>query len=381
MSFIGQSLAASWDLLLDSAVYVLFGMLVAGLLKAFLSPQAVARHLGSGRFWPVVKAALLGVPIPLCSCGVLPAAASLRSQGANRGAVTSFLISTPESGVDSIAITYALMDPVMTVARPLAAMTTGVVAGVLENLGGRRGRVEGLKPDLSCPLDGCCDGVDCDPAVHARHHRPGEKLGFGLRYAFGELWADLAGWFLLGILLAGVITALVPDSFFSQYLGGGITSMLAMLAVGIPLYMCATSSTPIAAALVLKGLSPGAALVFLLAGPATNAASLTVLVRVLGKRATAIYLASIAVCAVLFGLALDQVYAAWGLSARAVAGQAAELLPGWLRWGGALALLAMSVMPLWRMVAGWLGRGGEHHHHHELPQADGADPAGCAGST
>lgn len=380
MNFLSQSLAASWDLLLDSAVYVLFGMLVAGLLKAFLSPQAVARHLGSGRFWPVVKAALLGVPIPLCSCGVLPAAASLRSQGANRGAVTSFLISTPESGVDSIAITYALMDPVMTVARPVAAMATGVVAGVLENLGGRRGQVEDLKPDLSCPLDGCCDGVDCDPAVHAHHHRPSEKLGFGLRYAFGELWADLAGWFLLGILLAGAITALVPESFFSRYLGGGITSMLAMLAVGIPLYMCATSSTPIAAALVLKGLSPGAALVFLLAGPATNVVSLTVLSRVLGKRATAIYLASIAVCAVIFGLALDQVYAAWGLSAQAVAGQAAELLPGWLRWGGALALLGMSVGPLWRMVAGWLGRGGHGHHHHG-PEVLGPPSGGCAGST
>ncbi len=155
-----------------------------------------------------------------------------------------------------------------------------------------------VRPDLSCPVDNCCDGVDCLPEVHRGHHTFFDKLKAGFRYALFELWGDIAPWFLLGLLLAGVITALIPSDLMTRYLGGGLPAMLIMLAVGIPLYICATASTPIAAALILKGVSPGAALVFLLTGPATNVTSLTVLFGLLGKRATAIYLASIAVVSV-----------------------------------------------------------------------------------
>jgi hypothetical protein len=281
---------------------------------------------------------------------VLPAAVSLRKQGASNGATTAFLISTPESGVDSIAITYALLDPIMAIARPLVAFVTAAVAGITENLFGTYNDTTRITPDLSCPVDGCCDGRNCTPEEHRRHHTFREKLSAGMRFAIGDLWEDLAGWFLVGIVLAGLITVLIPPDIFGKYLGSGLPAMLLMLAIGIPLYICATASTPIAAALILKGVSPGAALVFLLAGPATNMASLTVLTGILGKRATAIYLASIAVCAVGFGLIVDQVYASFGISAQAMVGQASEIVPEWVGWIGALVILGMSVKPVWGAI-------------------------------
>ena len=337
---------ASWDLLHASAVYILLGLLISGLLKVFLNPGMIARHLGTGRFLPVFKAALLGVPIPLCSCGVLPASLLLKKQGANNGATTAFMIATPESGIDSIAITYALLDPIMTVARPLAAFGTAVVAGITENLCASRPSVPPPADGLAMPADRCADEADGLPPASPIDSGRGSKVREGIRYIFGEFWGSLAGWFFLGILLAGLITTLIPDDVFTTYLGSGLPAMLLMLAVGIPLYICATASTPIAAALILKGVSPGAALVFLLAGPATNIASLTVLTGVLGKRAAAIYLASIGVCAVVFGLVLDWFYALQGVSATALAGQAAEILPAWIEWPAVAILLAISLKPV-----------------------------------
>jgi hypothetical protein len=356
MDFIGSIMNAAHALLLEAAVWVLFGILVSGLLRVFLNPSAIARHLGRGRFASVFKAALIGIPIPLCSCGVLPAAVSLRKQGATRGATTAFLIATPESGADSIAVTYAMMDPVMTVARPTAAFITALAAGLAENLTGVRGEAAPAAPDLSCPVDGCCDGVNCDPKVHRRHHGFSEKLRAGLKFAVTDLWGDMAPWFILGLLLAGLITVLVPEEALGRHLGGGLPAMLLMLAVGIPLYICATASTPIAAALILKGVSPGAALVFLLAGPATNMAALTVLFGTIGRRATAIYLAAIAVCSVALGLALDRVYAGLGISAQAAVGQAAEVFPVWVEWAAAAVLLAISVKPTVAKLRGLIER-------------------------
>jgi len=239
----------------------------------------------------------------------------------------------------------------MTVARPFVAFVTAAVAGLSENIFGRKRENHRITPDLSCPVDGCCSGDGCDPEVHSRHHTFWEKVKAGIGYAFGELWEDIAKWFLFGLLLAGLITVLIPDDIFSRYLGPGLPAMLLMLIVGIPLYICATASTPIAAALIIKGVSPGAALVFLLAGPATNMASLTVLVGTLGKRATAIYLSSIAVCSVLFGLIVDQIYAHWGISAQAMVGQASEVIPLWAQWAGALLVMLLSIKPLYSHIA------------------------------
>ncbi|MFZ5775392.1 MAG: SO_0444 family Cu/Zn efflux transporter [Thermodesulfobacteriota bacterium] len=354
-------LTASWHLLLDAAPYILFGIVVAGLLKVFLSPASIARHLGQGRISSVVKAALLGIPLPLCSCGVLPAAAALKRQGANNGATTAFLISTPESGVDSIVISYALLDPLMTVARPLAALITALMAGLSENLlHPPEPRLLMRMADLSCTVDGCCDGRDCPPEEHARHHSLTEKLAVGMRYAFTELWGDLAGWFLVGLVLAGIISALVPEHLITTYLGGGLSSMLLMLAIGIPLYICASASTPIAAALILKGVSPGTALVFLLAGPATNLAAITVLTNLLGRRAILLYLSAIAIGSVVCGLILDWIYITLAIQPQAVLGQAGELLPEPVRLGSALTVLALSVGPVSRIVRDWLRPKGPH---------------------
>jgi uncharacterized membrane protein YraQ (UPF0718 family) len=354
MDFIVSVLQEAWHLLLDSSIYIIFGLLISGLLRVFLSPASVAQHLGQGRFKSVFKASLLGIPIPLCSCGVLPAAVSLKKQGASNGATTAFLVSTPESGVDSVAISYALLDPIMAAARPIAAFFSAITAGLSENLLSTRKHSEIVPPDLSCPVDGCCDGEGCSPEDHRRHHTFSEKMLAGMKFAFSDVWADLAGWFFIGLLLAGLITTLIPQEMIGRYLGGGLHSMLIMLAFGIPIYICATASTPIAAALILKGVSPGAALVFLLAGPATNVTSLTVLFGVLGKRATVIYLFALALSAVLMGLAVDHVYELFGISAQAAVGKAAEVVPPWAQWSGALALLLLSVKPVSKTAKGRL---------------------------
>lgn len=358
IDFMARVTSSTLDLFLDASPYILLGILVAGLLRMFLSTEYVAGHLGRGRILPVIKAAILGIPIPLCSCGVVPAAASLRKQGASKGATTAFLISTPESGVDSIAVSWALLDPIMTVTRPIVAFITAFVAGVLENLFGSSETVGESEVDQTCAVDACCDGGDCEPNEHANHHSLSEKLSGGLKYAFGELWSDLAGWFAVGLVLAGAVTAIVPDDLLASALGGGIGAMLLMLILGVPLYICATASTPIAAALVLKGVSPGAALVFLLVGPATNIASLSVLVGLLGKRAVTLYLGSIAAVSILAGLVLDGVYGFFGISARAVVGQAGDLIGLPLQYISAMVLVLISLKPLYFSLRSTLERAG-----------------------
>ncbi len=348
IDFITAVFQASWELLVQSAPYMIFGLVVGGLLKVFLSADYVARHLGSGRFSSVIKAALLGIPIPLCSCGVLPAAAALKKQGANKGATAAFLISTPESGVDSISITYALLDPIMTVARPVSAFLSAMAAGVGINLlQPPSSHPKPLSLESAVPSDcGCSES--CSVPVEKKERAPGifSKLGTGLRYAATDIWGDLAGWFFVGLVAAGVITVLIPDEAIASYLGGGLSSMLLMLCLGIPLYICATASTPIAAAFIVKGVSPGTALVFLLVGPATNVTSMSVLLGILGKKATALYLGAMASIAVLCGLALDFVYFSLGISAVAIAGEHSDILPERVSLAAVLILLFLSVPPL-----------------------------------
>ena len=355
MDFLTDLLFASWKMVEQASVYMLFGMLVGGMLKTFLSPSYVAAHLGRGRITSVVKAALLGIPIPLCSCSVLPAAAFLKKQGANKGATAAFLISTPESGIDSISITWALLDPIMTAARPVSAFISAFVAGCAENFLGQR--FEGPHRDLdNVPAnENCCGGQGCSCEGHGELGLY-EKLIMGLKYAVTELWGDIAPWFFAGVLLAGIIQVVVPEEFITGHLGGGLRSMLFMLALGIPMYICATASTPIAAALIMKGVSPGTALVFLLAGPATNITSLTVITGLLGRRAVVLYLGSIAVVSVLCGLVLDEIYFSLGIPAMVSVGAAAELLPVWLIKWGAVILLLFSIGPLFYRLKSLVNR-------------------------
>lgn len=352
LSALTSFLAACWEMLVEMAPYMCLGFLMAGLLHVFVNPRIIMRFLGRGRIKSVLYATLLGIPLPLCSCGVLPAAAGLKKQGATDGAAMSFMIATPETGVDSMAVTYALLDPIMTIFRPVAAFFTSVAAGLTQNFFGKTYDASDarIEPDLSCRIDNCCNGIDCPPEVHRHHHSLFEKLRAAVKYGFGEILDDIAKWLVLGILIAAAISVLVPESFMKTYLGGGISAMLIMLVVGIPFYTCATSSTPIAAALILKGVSPGAALVFLLAGPATNAATISVVYGLFRKRATVIYLSCIAISAILMGLLLDQVYGWFTITASSVAGEAGELIPHEL---GHLFALLLAVLILNSLLSQW----------------------------
>ena len=256
-----------WLVFKEAAPFVLFGFFAAGLLKVLIPERVIVKHLGGNGFRSVFKASLFGVPLPLCSCGVIPVAIGLRKQGASKGATASFLVSVPETGVDSVAITWALLDPLMTIIRPVSAFITALATGSLINLLPEKKAVS--KTDTA---DSCCS-ANPDSSMPLAQRPLLLRLKDGVIYAFTDLLKDIGGWLLLGILIAGIISYFVPVNFVDRYLGGEYSSLLIMLIIGIPLYICASASTPIAAALVLKGLSPGAALVFLLAGPATNAAT------------------------------------------------------------------------------------------------------------
>lgn len=259
---------------------------------------------------------------------MLPAAASFKKQGANKGAIASFLVSTPESGIDSIAITYALLDPIMTVVRPVAAFTTGIFAGVLENLFSFDANRHQHAEDMVSPHHAGC-AKEHDHSADSVRPPSGvvSKLIAGLKYGCEDVWGDIVFWFFGGLLIAGVITVFIPENISEMVLGGGLVSMLTMLLIGMPLYICATASTPVAAALLLKGASPGAVLVFLLAGPATNITSLSVLTRILGKRGTFRYLVVIAASSILFGLGVDWLYSYFSIEPRAIIAEAREAMP------------------------------------------------------
>jgi len=296
LTFLSDFVAALWLVTAQMAPWLLLGFLVAGLLSVYVSARWLERHLGGSGMGPVVKAAVFGVPLPLCSCGVIPVAASLRRHGASPAATTSFLISTPQTGVDSIAVTGALMGPLFAVFRPLAALLTGL-------LGGGIVRATQTAEELQVP-------AAAGPGPDLR----GGRIRAALSYGFATLPRDIGTALIIGLVLAALISALVPAGALGGLLGGGVLPVLVMIVVGIPLYVCATGSVPLAAGFIHAGVSPGAALAFLIAGPATNAATVTTLLRVLGRRTTAIYLATVGLSALGGGLLLDAV--AGGLDLR-----------------------------------------------------------------
>lgn len=287
----------SWAILLQSAPYILFGLLAAGLVKAMLPEDKVLKHLGGNSTAAVVKASLFGIPLPLCSCGVLPVVMGLRKQGAGKGPSMAFLVSVPETGVDSIAISYALLGPVMAVLRPLAAFITATVTGMVVSRLPESAKGESAAGTLR--QNGASKNLPLNPTEPSPSWE--RRMVQGLKYGFFDLLGELGGWLFLGIFLSGVIAAALPQDVSRFLFAHQSWSLGLMLLLGIPVYMCASASTPIAAALILKGLSPGAALVFLLAGPATNTATLTVVSRFWGKRVTGVYLLCVASCSLLMG--------------------------------------------------------------------------------
>lgn len=322
-SYVKDVLYASADVFLDSAPFMLLGFFIAGLLKAFVPDDLISRHLNGKGLWPVIKASAIGVPIPLCSCGVVPAAAGLKEKGADKGAVASFMISTPETGVDSISVTWALLDPFMTIVRPIGAFVTAAITGFLISLSERSSdelnedRAPVLAPAellTGCSGGGCCCQPSKPEEADNLNTNSKDKFKNGMRFAFVDLIDDIGAWFLAGVLIAGLISTFLKPEIIEAYIGKGISEMLVMLSLSIPLYVCATASTPIAAALIAKGISPGAALVFLLAGPATNAATVIVTSRILGKKNTLIYVLTIAVCSLGLGYATNLFYSSYGSS-------------------------------------------------------------------
>lgn len=282
-----------FDLINSMAPYLLLGFLLAGLMHAFVPQNLYRRYLGGNSFRSVLNAALLGIPLPLCSCGVIPTAMSLRKEGASKGATVSFLISTPQTGVDSIIATYSLIGLPFALLRPLAALVTSLFGGCLVN---RFDDKDVCSTSCAAPSESVDGGV----RVSFR-----QRLQSAFRYAFVEMMQDIGKWLLLGLVVAGLITVFVPDSFFALFADKPLLSMLLVLAFAVPMYLCATGSIPIAVALMLKGLSPGTALVLLMAGPAVNVASMLVISKVMGKKTLLFYLLSIVSGAIAFGLAID----------------------------------------------------------------------------
>jgi HflK protein len=368
--FLLQVLWQTWNIFKQASLFLLFGFLLAGVLAVLVPEKALARLFRTGKIRSVLWASAIGAPLPLCSCGVVPAALGLRRQGATPGATAAFLISTPETGLDSISISYALTDPIVTVFRPVTAVLTAICAGIGVNFFGARKQsdvdVHETQPEVEIPPDAHDHEHDHDHAAHdlesttpgaeRRNWRSIDTANRVYRYAFIQLLDDTSHWIVLGIVLSAIVAAAFPPTFFEQYLGSQLASMLVMMLLSIPIYVCASEATPVAAALVMKGLNPGAALVFLLVGPATNIGSIVMLMKFLGARIVAIYLASIVVFALLAGFALNWVYRAFEIDPQATFGAATAFVPEPVKVATALLLivLLLASMRRTRLPAEWL---------------------------
>jgi uncharacterized membrane protein YraQ (UPF0718 family) len=281
-------------LFVESSPYLLLGMLIAGVINQVVPKEWINKTLGNKG--SVFTAAIIGAPLPLCSCSVIPVAMGIRRSGASKASTASFLVATPETGADSIAISYALMGPIMAIARPIAAIVSAIAAGLMIAAFGRESQLDPI-PAFE---KSCC------------HKKAVTSIGFWhqawavLTFGYGQLLRDFMIWLLIGLFFASLIQTLMPAGFLAQY-GQGVLAMMVIVLVSIPMYICATASTPIAVGMLLAGITPGAALVFMLTGPATNIATLMVIKNELGKRELMLYLIAIVFTAILSGLTLDYI--------------------------------------------------------------------------
>lgn len=365
------------NLFLDTAVWLLFGLVLAAILKGWIPTTLVEKWLSGTGAGSVIRAALIGAPLPLCSCGVLPTAIALRRSGASKPATVSFLVATPETGVDSISITYALLGPVMAIIRPISALISAVVSGMMillfdsnEKTTDRSvNEVPGDSKTSCCskkpePVSSCCSKKEessvsscCSKTTETKssccseQNDTAKKTGIlaGLQFAIVDILDDISKWLTVGLVLAAVVATLVEPASLSQW-GSGLTAMLLMLVVGLPLYICATASTPLAAALLAAGMSPGAILVFLLVGPATNIASIGILSRELGIRAVVIYLSGISICAVLLGLATDAILTNQMITIGASMAHHDSESVMIIKWTAGIILFVLAVKPLRRLL-------------------------------
>ncbi|MDE5417695.1 SO_0444 family Cu/Zn efflux transporter [Labilibaculum sp. DW002] len=343
MEYIKQFFIDFIQILNEMSPYLLLGFFFAGLLKVAIPQKFIDKYMGKKDGRSVLNASLLGIPMPLCSCGVIPTGISFYKSGASKGSSVSFLISTPQTGVDSILVTYSLLGLPFAIIRPVIALITGFFGGLLAN------RFDTDEKTITEPIENsCCStekesdcGCDDNCATETKEKKPALYTMF--KYAFVDFLQDISKWLVIGLLLAALISVALPDDFFASYIGNDLIGMLVILVASVPLYICATSSVPVAAVLLMKGVSPGAALVFLMAGPATNAATITVLNKVLGKKTMWSYLISIISGALLFGLLIDNVFPReWfemsTLHNHMHAHEGHWMLPQWVQWGSSILL-------------------------------------------
>ena len=321
----------------EMSPYVLLGFLIAGILHVFVNEATLTRHLSGNGWRSVIKAAAIGIPLPLCSCGVLPTAVSLRRQGASKAATTSFLIATPQTGVDSIAATYSLLGLPFALIRPVAALTGAVFGGIAV------GKFTLDKDPVVLKKSACNSSVEKVP-----FHK---KIKESVKYGFMDMIDTMGKWLVIGLVIATLITIFVPDSFFVGLREYPLVAMIAVVLIAVPMYICATGSIPIAMSLMMKGLSPGVAFVLLMAGPAANFASILILDKTQGRKATAIYVASVIVTAVAFGLIIDYLLpAGWFTINPITDGHNAHMHMGWFETACSIILGALLLLSLVRHI-------------------------------
>ena len=311
MTFLSNFIA----LFTESAPWLILGFSVAGLMKAFVPSQVLAKHLGKPGIMSTVKAALLGAPLPLCSCGVIPAALGLRRSGASKAATTSFLISTPETGVDSVTVSYAMMGPLMAIIRPIAAIFTAITAGILVG-------ADKEEPKQTSSIQSCCAGKAakqlveddcCNKSSASDQDSVVSRLKESMTFTFVDLIKDISLWLIIGLVIASMVKTYIPTEFLTQW-GDGFMAFTIMALIGVPMYICALASTPIAAGLLFSGVSPGATLVFMLVGPATNVATIGLVRSELGGRALLAYLGSVIGVGFAFGYLTNYLVAQWQIN-------------------------------------------------------------------
>lgn len=368
------------SLALEAAPWLVLGLVLGGLMKVMIPTSFLQRHLKDAGISSIFKAALLGAPLPLCSCGVIPAAIGLRKGGASKPATVSFLVSTPETGIDSISITYALMGSFMAIVRPIAALFSAILTGLLVAFFDKKNIVltntaneaignsccgnekskkvyEGTcsssvkegREHLSCCVTEAKNNVDCCSTQSNLTTKQSAllKAWKGIHYSFTQLLGDIAFWLLIGLFFAALVQTLLPPDFMKQW-GSGIVAMLIMMVVGIPMYICATASTPIAAGLMLAGMSPGVALVLLLTGPATNISTLGVIAKELGRRSMVLYLAGVSITALLAGLLVDAIVQIWQLDITTALHAHHESVPVIIAWVSLLILIGAIAINKWK---------------------------------
>lgn len=352
----------------EMAPWLLLGLIFAGLLKVYFPQDKVQKYMGKPTTKSAVNASLLGIPMPLCSCGVIPTGISFFRNGASKGATNSFLISTPQTGVDSIFATYSMLGWPFAVLRPIVAFVTGIAGGILTNILAKEKpapKVQeapkpafagfSMAPQTAKPTGNSLltvkpqvqnkptNGATCnDSSCGCHSEKPkGNTFVQATHYAFIELLQDIAKWLIIGFLIAALISVILPDDFFSSFKGLGFLEILVILAASVPIYICATGSIPIAAVLLLKGVSPGAALVFLMAGPATNVATISVIGNTMGRKSLFVYLGSIIGGAIVFGSLINWLIPADFILSKVMHIHSGEheMVPMWLQITSSVVLI------------------------------------------